>query len=198
VIFGTRLYWISVGDSPLFLFRSGQIERLNDDHSMAPELDEMLNQGLLSDDEALNHPDRNCLTSVLAGQDIPKIDCSGTPVELEAGDIIVAASDGLEFLSNEQIAETLSIYQTRPSAEISAALLRDIENLDDPDQDNVSLCLIKIMGETDALALRPMPLAEPATLVHSKSVDRPSTVTVLARKSGPASQVVCVSRKVKM
>ena len=198
LIFGQRLYWISVGDSPLYLFRSGVLTRLNEDHSMAPQIDDMLSQGLINSEEALAHPDRSCLTSVLIGNDIPKVDCSGRPTKLEPGDIVVAASDGLEFLSEEQIVEILSVYQTRPSAEINAAPLREIECLDDPDQDNISLCLIKVIGDTAAKVLRPEPLPEIANLTQTHTINRPSSVTVLSRKSGASSQVLCVSRKVKM
>ena len=34
--------WVSVGDSPLFLFRRGEVAVLNEDHSLAPELDRWL------------------------------------------------------------------------------------------------------------------------------------------------------------
>ncbi len=38
--FGPRgVEWISVGDSPLYLFRRGEVVMLNEDHSLAPELD---------------------------------------------------------------------------------------------------------------------------------------------------------------
>lgn len=198
VIFGERLYWVSVGDSPLFLYREGKLDRLNEDHSMAPQIDEMQTKGLINLDEARNHPDRSALTSVLAGTEIPKIDCSGAPVSLQSGDIVIAASDGLEYLSPERIEDVLAAYQTRPSTEISAALLREIEALDDPDQDNVSLCLIKVKGEEEDHAAVPDPIAAVTKIVQADQASRPSSVTVLSRKSGGASQVVCVSRKVKM
>ena len=37
--------WVSVGDSPLFLFRRGEVALLNEDHSLAPELDRMGRRG---------------------------------------------------------------------------------------------------------------------------------------------------------
>ena len=36
---GDEMRWISVGDSPLYLVDDGRIERLNADHSMAPQID---------------------------------------------------------------------------------------------------------------------------------------------------------------
>mgnify|MGYP000095919914 CR=1 FL=1 len=40
-----RLYWISVGDSPLFLWRAGKLSQLNEDHSMAPQIDALVQRG---------------------------------------------------------------------------------------------------------------------------------------------------------
>ena len=54
-----KLWWISVGDSPLLLFRDGAIMRLNADHSLAPLLDERVRTGDLTAEEALVHPDRD-------------------------------------------------------------------------------------------------------------------------------------------
>lgn len=144
VLFSNRLYWISVGDSPLFLFRDGQLTRLNEDHSMSSYFDQMSSQGLISLDEAQSHPDRNCLTSVLAGMEVPRIDCRDTPFGLLQNDVLIVASDGLQFLSDAQIADILNRVGDQSSARISAMLLSEVEKLGNPDQDNVSLCVIKL------------------------------------------------------
>lgn len=38
------LHWISVGDSSLYLFRAGRLERLNEDHSMRPVIARLLEE----------------------------------------------------------------------------------------------------------------------------------------------------------
>ncbi|HTE80414.1 MAG TPA: protein phosphatase 2C domain-containing protein, partial [Reyranella sp.] len=43
-----EMHWVSVGDSPLYLVADGKIERLNADHSMAPQIDAMVARGLLT------------------------------------------------------------------------------------------------------------------------------------------------------
>jgi PPM family protein phosphatase len=139
-----RLWWISIGDSPLFLFRGGKLSQLNEDHSMAPQIDFMVKSGLMDPAVAANHPDRNCLISVLMGTRIPKIDCPTRPYELQAGDIIVCASDGLQFLTNAQIEKVLHKYRKSRSTEIAERLLEELVRLDDPDQDNISFTLIKV------------------------------------------------------
>ncbi|MEM9756248.1 MAG: protein phosphatase 2C domain-containing protein, partial [Pseudomonadota bacterium] len=52
VLFGNRLYWASVGDSPLFLFRNGELHQINEDHSLAPVIDQMVERGELTAEEA--------------------------------------------------------------------------------------------------------------------------------------------------
>jgi serine/threonine protein phosphatase PrpC len=139
-----RLWWISIGDSPLFLYRNGKLSQLNEDHSMAPQIDFMVKSGLMDAEVGANHPDRNCLISVLMGTRIPKIDCPTKPFELKAGDIIVCSSDGLQFLTNVQIEKVLSKYRKARSTEIAERLLDELNKLDDPDQDNISFSIIKV------------------------------------------------------
>jgi serine/threonine protein phosphatase PrpC len=168
-----RLWWISIGDSPLFLFRAGKLTQLNEDHSMAPQIDFMAQVGLLDANLAANHPDRNCLISVLMGADISKIDCPATPLELKAGDIVICSSDGLQFLSNAQIEKLLGKYRKARSTEIAERLLTEIHRLDDPDQDNISFTIIKV---NDA-SVRPKADRPPETSV---AVARPRGLTTVA------------------
>jgi serine/threonine protein phosphatase PrpC len=165
-----RLYWISVGDSPLFLYRGGKLSQLNEDHSMAPQIDFMVKSGLMDAETAANHPDRNCLISVLMGTRIPKVDCPAKPMELRAGDIVICSSDGLQFLTNAQIEKLVHKYRKARSTEIAERLLEELTRLDDPDQDNISFTVIKV---NDASA-RPRELRAPRPSV---AVARPKRLT---------------------
>jgi serine/threonine protein phosphatase PrpC len=168
-----RLYWISVGDSPLLLYRAGKLSQLNEDHSMAPQIDFMVKSGLMDAETGANHPDRNCLISVLMGTRIPKIDCPVKPHELKAGDIVICASDGLQFLTNAQIERIVGKYRKSRSTEIAERLLEELIKLDDPDQDNISFCIIKV---NDASA-RPKQDRPPKP---SMAVARPRRLTTVA------------------
>lgn len=170
VLIMNRLYWVSVGDSPLFLFRNGTLRRLNEDHSLTAQFDYLVGKGLMKSEDALSHPDRNCLTSVLAGQEIQQIDCPQDPVELRHGDIIIVASDGLQFLAEDRIAELVSTQTNKSSAEISAALLQDLDELDDPGQDNVSLCVVKVIDQQQVLVAPSNQESRP-TLVKQPALD---------------------------
>ncbi len=142
-----RLYWVSVGDSPLYLFRNGVLERLNENHALESQIDYLVANGIMGRDEAINHPDQSCLTSVLIGRDIAQLDCRTVPVQIMEGDILIVASDGLQFLCEEQIEGVLRFTQKRSAEDIGAALMNEVQKLDDPCQDNVSLCIVKIMRQ---------------------------------------------------
>lgn len=139
-----RLHWLSVGDSPLYVFSDDGLCQVNEDHSLAPQIDLMCRSGMLDEEQAKNHPDRNCLTSVLMGSDIPKMDCGKPPVQLMPGNIVIVSSDGLQFLSNDEISDVVRSYRDESSEAITEALIKAITALDDPDQDNVSIAVIKV------------------------------------------------------
>jgi len=163
VVLKNRLFWISIGDSPLFLFRDGGLKQLNEDHSMALQIDFMVETGLIGAEHGKNHPDRNCLTSVLVGGEIARIDCPCDPLELQAGDIVIAASDGLQTLSDDEIESSLRDLDEKPSAEIAAMLLHKVDRMADPDQDNVSFSVIRI---NPAARLDDADMAVPALLLQ--------------------------------
>lgn len=146
------LQWVSVGDSLLFLVRDGRIERLNADHSMAPQIDMMAQRGMIDAEEARNHPQRNCLTSALTGQAIPEMDCPEERLELVDGDMIVLASDGLQVVPQAELAAILALAEGSPSRDIAAALMEAVAEADDPEQDNTSVVVIKVERDEAALA----------------------------------------------
>lgn len=138
-----RLYWLSIGDSPLFHFDGDTLRQVNEDHSLGPQIDLMVKAGALDAETGRNHPDRNCLTSVLMGTEIARIDC-GQSLKLEPGHIVIVASDGLQFLSTDSIQDIVRTHKGEAGSAIAQALMQAIENLDDPDQDNVSVAVIKV------------------------------------------------------
>ena len=143
VLVDSSLYWVSVGDSPLLLYRDGSLRQLNEDHSMTPQLEFMVSAGLLTQEEADTHPDRNVLTSALMGDDISKIDCPQDPLALQDGDILITASDGLQILSNDEIARALRRCGSADSEQIAQELMSLVLEFGDPDQDNISLSVVK-------------------------------------------------------
>ncbi len=143
-----RIFWTSVGDSPLYLLRDNSLRQLNEDHSMAPQIDFMVKSGVLTPEQGADHPNRNCLTSALTGEAIPRIDTPEQGFALEAGDILVISSDGLQFLEEAEIARLVAEHHEAPAQEIADALMAAVIALRDPEQDNVSCVVIKVETST--------------------------------------------------
>ena len=135
------LDWISVGDSPLWLFREGKLRRLNADHSMAPVLADLVAVGRMTEEEAATDSQRHALRSAVMGDDIHLVDISSQPVEVRPSDRVLLASDGLMTLADEQIEAILQERQEAPLAEVVAALIQAVEEAGHPHQDNTTILL---------------------------------------------------------
>ena len=141
VVSSEGLHWISVGDSPLWLFRQGKLERLNADHSMAPILADLVAKGGMTAEEAARDPRRHALRSAVMGDEIHLIDVSSQPVAVEQGDRLLLASDGLLTLSDQEIAAILKKTRDAPLEDSAAALIQAVEAAEYPHQDNTTILL---------------------------------------------------------
>jgi PPM family protein phosphatase len=144
VLVGAKIYWTSVGDSPLYLLRDGELSRINQDHSMAPQIDYMVKSGMMSEEQAANHPNRHCLTSALTGTAIARIDTPSEGFDLRNGDILVISSDGLQYLTDDEIKHLIEQNRRSDARRIASELMKSVLGLDDPSQDNVSLAVVKV------------------------------------------------------
>lgn len=139
--------WVSVGDSPLMLFRRGEIAVLNEDHSMAPELDRLAAAGAISEADARRDPRRHMLRSAVTGEEIELIDVSRRPLKVEPGDYIILASDGLQTLESAEIERIVTAYAEDGAKAVANALIRAVEALKDPHQDNATVVAVRLMPQ---------------------------------------------------
>ena len=136
------LQWISVGDSPLFLYRKGKLRRLNADHSMTPVIEESVRQGKITKEEAIRHPDRHALRSALTGDPLAMVDTSGEPFSLKKGDVIVLASDGLLTLTPEEITQVIKKQTGATAPAVASALIKAVTAKSKPRQDNTTVQVV--------------------------------------------------------
>lgn len=113
VLHSSSLYWISAGDSRIYLLHAGQLTRITSDHTYARDLDDQSAQGKISRAEAQNNPERGSLTSYL-GQAEPKVvDRNTRPLALAQDDRVIICSDGF--------------YRALDDLEIVGAFSRDLQ-----------------------------------------------------------------------
>lgn len=127
------------GDSRLYRYRNNELVQLSRDHS---QVEELVQQGFLTPEEAEKHPDSNVITRAIGASPDIYIDVNVFSVQL--GDTFLLCSDGLyNMVSKEEINLSIS---TLPINEAVDSLIQ--KALDNGANDNVSVILIK--GETDA------------------------------------------------
>ena len=139
------LDWISVGDSPLYLVRGADILRLNEDHSLAPELDRLAAEGRISRDRARLDPRRHVLRSALMGSEIELVDASEVPQPLQPGDVVVLASDGIHTIPEPEIVRLAAAAETPDAA--AEALLAAVAAAGDSHQDNTTVVVVRVLQD---------------------------------------------------
>lgn len=186
VVKSDKLHWLSIGDSPLFLFRGGALRLLNKDHSMAPQIDMMVKMGSMTAEVGRDHPDRNTLVSVLDGNEIAMIDCPKKPLTLLPDDIIITASDGLQYLPNATLANVLMLAKDGRSVDIANALLGALQQLDHPEQDNTAFCVVKF-GDLD-LSANELHAEDIPVLAVADSAETPQAPAAVEATAEPVAE----------
>lgn len=105
LVIDSHLYWLSVGDSRIYLLRNGQLKCLTAAHNYKTMLQQRLEAGQI-DMNYYNEEIRQgeALTSYLGMGGLAMTDVNTTPFLLQEEDILVLCSDGLyKTLSDEQI-----------------------------------------------------------------------------------------------
>lgn len=93
-----------VGDSRLYRFRDGELETLTSDHSLVQE---MIDSGFLTEEEASRSANRNMITRALGVEE--KVDVDVARQQCQAGDIYLLCSDGLnDLVARDDIRDILA------------------------------------------------------------------------------------------
>jgi protein phosphatase len=130
-----------VGDSRLYRWRHGELTLLTRDHSL---LQEQVDAGLITAEQARLSPDRNLITRAVGIE--MRVDVEVHEHVTAAGDLYLLCSDGLsDMLSAEEIGEAMRQEDSRPDV-ISNALV--IKANACGGRDNISVILTKIQGCT--------------------------------------------------
>lgn len=86
----------NVGDSRLYRLRAGRLTQLTTDHSVVQQ---MVDEGLLTAEEARHAPNRNIITRAIGVE--PAVDVDVVSCESTAADLLLLCSDGLSDLVDD-------------------------------------------------------------------------------------------------
>ncbi|SMC96356.1 PP2C family protein-serine/threonine phosphatase [Kibdelosporangium aridum] len=110
---GGRLGLVNIGDSRTYLLRDGQFNQITRDDSFVQSL---LDEGRITPEEALTHPQRSLVLRALVGHEV--IEPTLQVRETRAGDRYLLCSDGLsDVVGFEKLAETMQIADRQACAD---------------------------------------------------------------------------------
>ena len=135
------------GDSRIYLVRAGQITQMSRDHT---EVQDMVERGALTPDEAKRSPRRHVITRAIGVHDMPELDLDSG--EIGSDDIFVLCSDGLtEHVQDDEILQAVGEAGAQEACD---ALLR--LTLQRGARDNVTVIIVRY-HEDDSRSTQWMP-----------------------------------------
>ncbi len=139
-----KLYWVTVGDSRLCLYRNNTLLQINREHVYGVELDEKAARREITPQEAANNPQRGALTSYIGMGRIKKIDRNIRPMQMEDGDRLILMSDGVfGALTDEEISAAMRL----PVTESGIAIDRMVQKKNLREQDNYTALILEYVQE---------------------------------------------------
>lgn len=132
------VYYAWLGDSRIYHLHLGQMRQLGQDDTLVRHL---VSDGILTEAEALTHPERNVLAQALGTHPrIPRLHIAG-PVPITAGDSFMLCSDGLhDVVSAARIAQLL---QGASAVESCRLLIEEAKRF--RSEDNISVAVVRIL-----------------------------------------------------
>lgn len=144
IIIEDKLYWLSVGDSRIYIFRGNEFVQVNQEHNYKMYLDLELQAGRISEQEYQERIAKgDALISYLGIGNLSLMDINPVPFRLQGGDTILLCSDGLyKRLDDTEILEIIKCGL--PDVEEAAhELTRVVMEKTFGSQDNTSVILIQ-------------------------------------------------------
>jgi serine/threonine protein phosphatase PrpC len=162
-----RLAIVNVGDSRVYLLRQGELEQLTTDHSLVQEL---VDEGRLTEDEATVHPQRHVLTRALGAD--AEVSVDSIQVLPFKGDRFLLCSDGLpREVTDAQVASILRRFADPEEAakELVAEARAHGGN------DNITVVVVDVVDDDDKAAAASAALADEPGLVIPSDLGKSAT-----------------------
>jgi len=133
-----QLYYAHIGDSRLYLMSGSDLSRVTRDHSYVGRLVE---NGVISSEEAETHPQRHILTAALGAGVEPVPEIPQHAITLRKGDVLLLCTDGLwGMLSDSEIQKAIA---SASLPEACQALIEQAKDRGAPD--NITVQLVRIV-----------------------------------------------------
>lgn len=145
LINSTDCYIGHVGDSRIYLKSAGKLNRITKDHSFVQQL---VDQGLIEDADAENHPKKNQILQAIGIKPNVEPTVCEAPIQPKKGDCFLLCSDGLNGMISDNAIEELVNESDLPE---SCQQLINAAN-DAGGKDNVTSTLVAITESPYAIS----------------------------------------------
>jgi protein phosphatase len=165
-----------VGDSRAYRLRAGELMRLTDDHSL---VDELMRQGKITPEEAVDHPQRSVITRALGPE--PSVEVDTRSYSARAGDVYLLCSDGLTtMLPEKHVAELMRSHPgLRDAGEALIAAANEAGG-----RDNITVVLFRL-EDPSAPASPLAPETEEQTALAPVGSDGSGEADAIPNSGGP-------------
>jgi protein phosphatase len=166
-----------VGDSRAYCLRGGELLRLTDDHSL---VDELIRQGKLTAEEAIEHPQRSVITRALGPE--PEVEIDTRSYRARDGDVYLLCSDGLTtMVPDDRLAGILLAHpRLRDAGEALITAANEAGG-----RDNITVVLLRV-EEVQMAGAGGSPLQDgPVTLTGIPALSADASVTETPRAISP-------------
>jgi PPM family protein phosphatase len=170
-------YWAHAGDSRLYVLRRGNLVAATQDHS---KVQQMIDAGSITTEQATRHPDRNKIYSCLGGVVPPQIEM-GRELRLEIGDTIMLSTDGFWAHIPANILGHMLGKQTVTA--LLPGLLVEAQRRAQGESDNLSVVAMTWENQEDAR------VADTQSLDDEQFATSTNTTQQLGDLSAPAEDV---------
>ena len=144
-----ELYWMSVGDSRIYVLRGTSIVPVTRDHNYRRELEDMLAKGEITKERFQSETATrraDALTSYLGMGGLRRLERNMQPFVLEKGDMVLLCSDGLyKSLDEHQIQAMILDNQASLTVAVRR-MVRMAKELAVKSQDNTTAVLLRYEG----------------------------------------------------
>lgn len=141
------LYWSSVGDSRLYIWRKKEFIQTTKDQNYHTVLKEKRSAGEISEDEFMQRQSHgNALVNYLGIGTLNLVDYNKEPLRLKSGDQLIVCTDGLyRILSDKEITNILNMNNdVKSTLQMIEFAVRKKAKEENMHRDNMTVALIKV------------------------------------------------------
>lgn len=140
-----EMYWLSIGDSKIFVYREGRLKCITREHNYGLLLKDMLkNHGITQEEYEAKQSMSEGLISYLGMGNVRIMDVNQRPFKMLSGDVIILCTDGVHRVLSEEIITGFINENANAPEGIVNAMQKALMEIDSEGQDNATAIVIAV------------------------------------------------------